>query len=86
MRMTSHGMCLQAFLVTSGRDNLELVGNRTECALLILLRGWGKDYALMREEYKNRILKLWGFSSAKKMASVLIEASTGVPKLYNKVQ
>ncbi|KAK9865493.1 hypothetical protein WJX84_011923 [Apatococcus fuscideae] len=74
----------KAFLVTSSRGELELVGNRTECALLILLKGWGKDYTLMREEYKNRILKLWGFSSAKKMASVLIEASTGIPRLYNK--
>ncbi len=75
---------LQAFLLASPKGT-ELVGNRTECALLILLRGWGKDYALMREEYQNRILKLWGFSSAKKMASVLIEASTGIPRLYNKV-
>lgn len=85
----------KAFLIEHGPDlPLEFVGNRTECALLALaLRKWGVDYKALRSEAEEKgdIVHLYGFSSAKKMASVLVrqrDARTGAPtgnlRLYNK--
>lgn len=45
-------------------------GNRTECALLLLLRQWGCSYAAVRESHT--VVKVFGFSSERKMASVVI--------------
>ena len=39
----------QAFLIEHDRDTLDFVGNRTDCALLVLLRSWGLSYAALRE-------------------------------------
>ncbi len=39
----------QAFLIVHDRDTLDFVGNRTDCALLVLLRSWGLSYAALRE-------------------------------------
>ena len=39
----------QAFRIEHEGREPEFVGNRTECALLILLRSWGGSYAKMRE-------------------------------------
>lgn len=77
----------KAFLVVQhGTDRVDFVGNRTECALLMLLRKWGHDYAPIREEYESqgKQLKLYGFSSAKKMASVLVKHNDSMNRLYNK--
>ena len=32
------------------------MGNRTECALLMMLRGWGEDYAALRELHHEHML------------------------------
>ena len=77
-------MFLQAFLVLHEGKPTEPVGNRTECALLQLLTNWGPSYKAIREEHRPRIHKLYGFSSAQKMASVLIKSNDGF-RLYNKV-
>jgi P-type Ca2+ transporter type 2C len=85
----------KAFLIENGPDlPLEFVGNRTECALLALaLRKWGVDYKALRSEVEEKgdTVKLYGFSSAKKMASVLVrqrdpatKQPTGFLRLYNK--
>lgn len=34
---------------------VELVGNRTECALLLLLRAWGVDYRALRQRHDDAI-------------------------------
>lgn len=73
---------LQAFLIN--KEPVGFVGNRTECALLMLLRGWGLDYKAIRDSHGPMVLKVWDFDSAKKMASVIIKTSTGL-RLYNKV-
>ncbi len=39
---------LQAFLVEA-EGKTEFVGNRTECALLVMVRNWGQDYAALRD-------------------------------------
>eukprot|EP00891_Asterochloris_glomerata_P004702 jgi/Astpho2/4702/fgenesh1_pg.00067_%23_185_t len=72
-----------AFLVLHEGKPSEPVGNRTECALLQLLTNWGPSYKTIREEHRSRIHKLYGFSSAQKMASVLIKSSDGF-RLHNK--
>ena len=72
---------LQAFLII--KDQIGFVGNRTECALLMLLRTWGSDYKVIRDSYSSAVEKVWDFDSAKKMASVLIKTADGY-RLYNK--
>eukprot|EP00198_Chlamydomonas_reinhardtii_P002721 XP_001692057.1 plasma membrane calcium-transporting ATPase [Chlamydomonas reinhardtii] len=73
----------KAFLESGVTD---FVGNRTECALLVLLRKLGFDYKQLREEREADQIKLYGFSSARKMASVLLRerAAGGNLRLYNK--
>jgi hypothetical protein len=41
---------VQAFLVDHEDGEVEFVGNRTECALLVLARKWGQDYKALRED------------------------------------
>jgi len=65
------------------KDPIEFVGNRTECALLMLLRTWGTDYKTIRDSYSPMVEKVWDFDSAKKMAGVLIKTADG-HRLYNK--
>lgn len=43
------GMHLQAFLIEHDEDTVDFVGNRTDCALLMLLRSWGVSYEALRE-------------------------------------
>jgi hypothetical protein len=31
---------MQAFLIENDKENVDFVGNRTECALLMMLRKW----------------------------------------------
>lgn len=76
-------MFVQAFLIIKDPAPIGFVGNRTECALLMLLRAWDADYTVIREKYAPMVEKLWDFDSAKKMASVLIRTSDGY-RLYNK--
>ncbi|DBA78916.1 TPA: hypothetical protein ACH3X1_008797 [Trebouxia sp. C0004] len=70
-----------AFLII--KDPIEFVGNRTECALLMLLRAWDTDYKTIRDSYSSMVEKVWDFDSAKKMAGVLIKTADG-HRLYNK--
>ncbi|GLI62465.1 hypothetical protein VaNZ11_005095 [Volvox africanus] len=63
---------------------MEFVGNRTECALLLFMnRELGSDYNAYRKSFEKSVEKVYGFSSAKKMASVLVRLS-GNYRLYNK--
>ena len=39
----------QAFLIEHDKDTVGFVGNRTDCALLMLLRAWGVSYEALRE-------------------------------------
>ncbi|PNH10333.1 Calcium-transporting ATPase PAT1 [Tetrabaena socialis] len=74
----------QAFLQTDEAGKLEFVGNRTECALLLMMdRDLGGSYKQYREQYEKNMAKRYGFSSTKKMASILMRES-GKLRLYNK--
>lgn len=84
---------VQAFLVDGGDHtalstvrSVEFVGNRTECALLLMLRGWGHDYKGIRDSHRGSIRKVYTFSSATKMASVLLQMSEDSYRLYVKVR
>ncbi|EFJ49476.1 hypothetical protein VOLCADRAFT_104340 [Volvox carteri f. nagariensis] len=132
----------KAFLVDQDNGTIDFVGNRTECALLVLLRKLGFDYKQIREEREQDQIKnkpmtaerygssfpympvyldemksfncrsqalsfvtrvhkhahintpdtngtstwsqMYGFSSARKMASVLVREPSGNLRLYNK--
>ncbi|GMH44859.1 hypothetical protein BSKO_12811 [Bryopsis sp. KO-2023] len=77
----------KAFLIDDDPDNIQFVGNRTECALLMLARKWNISYKDIRLAEEKNVVKLFGFSSAKKMASVLVKRDTPngqVLRLYNK--
>ncbi|CAK0781476.1 hypothetical protein CVIRNUC_005383 [Coccomyxa viridis] len=73
----------KAFLIEHDANAVEFMGNRTECALLMLLRGWGLRYEAVRTEHKAHIFQVYNFSSERKMASVLLRHGDGL-RLYNK--
>ena len=64
--------------------SVDFVGNRTECALLMMLREWGIGYKSLRDSAQDNVEHIYGFSSERKMASVLIRTGSGL-RLYNKV-
>lgn len=49
---------LQAFLVDTPGGGFDFVGNRTECALLIMLRNWGIDYKTERERLHSSLFQV----------------------------
>jgi len=73
----------KAFLMDGEKGKTEFVGNRTECALLMLMRAWGEDYIAWRNNRAADVVQLFGFSSARKMASVLVKRE-GKYRNYNK--
>ena len=83
LKKTGHR--LQAFLIQHEANAVEFMGNRTECALLMLLRGWGVRYEATRSEHKAAIFQVYNFSSERKMASVLLRHGDRL-RLYNKVR
>ena len=67
-----------------GLEKVDCVGNRTECALLLMARAWGQSYTQLRQAHAPELLELYGFSSERKMASCLMRGPAGM-RLYNKV-
>jgi Ca2+-transporting ATPase len=78
----------KAFLTEENDGSVGFVGSRTECALLLMAtRDWGGDYRARRELAADRIAEVYGFTSERKMASVLVRrdaADGGGLRLYNK--
>ena len=48
--VTAMTPCGHTLLMPSQDNVVEFVGNRTECALLVLLRKLGHDYVQLREQ------------------------------------
>jgi P-type Ca2+ transporter type 2C len=48
----------KAFLIEEPGKPVEFVGNRTECAMLMLLKTWGVGYQALRDQYANRLEKV----------------------------
>jgi P-type Ca2+ transporter type 2C len=76
----------KAFLTEDEKTGaIGFVGNRTECALLLMLqKDWKVDYRTIREEYATKVVEVFGFTSERKMASVLVRIAAGTLRLYNK--
>eukprot|EP00210_Caulerpa_lentillifera_P000082 g78.t1 len=83
--LITENACLnsKAFLIDEENETTEFVGNRTECALLILARNWKVDYSEVRKEHETEIIKVYGFNSARKMSSIIVRRGN-VMRLYNK--
>lgn len=75
----------KAFLIdaTTPGGRVGYVGSSTECALLMMLRSWGIEYNDVRKERERDMVKLFGFTSARKMSSVLLKEGSKY-RLYNK--
>ena len=76
----------KAFLVHKPDGSTDFVGNRTECALLMLLKEWGTDYKALRDDWEDRVVREYDFSSERKMASVLVHDGAGNHTLYAKAR
>ena len=73
-----------AFLIEGEHGAVDFVGNRTECALLMLARGWGQNYKTLRDTLHPHVEQVYDFTSARKMSSVLMvprpEGGAGQPE------
>lgn len=49
---------LQAFLEEETGKSVKLVGNRTECAMLMLMRSWDVDYRNVRNDHQDKIYRV----------------------------
>ena len=75
----------KAFLTENENGTIGFVGNRTECALLLMTKGWGDSYREVRDIEHPNVKEVYGFTSERKMASVLMQSSDGKTlRLYNK--
>ncbi|KXZ55354.1 hypothetical protein GPECTOR_3g484 [Gonium pectorale] len=65
---------------------IQFVGNRTECALLVLMEyGWGvRRYGDVRREYEASLERVYAFTSERKMSSAVLRMPGGSLRLYNK--
>lgn len=66
-------------------DRPSIIGNKTEGALIMMIKGWGFDY----EEFKNNNFKegfdkIFAFNSAKKRSTAVVHRSDGSVRLYCK--
>lgn len=72
--LQSHLPCiaprLQAFLIEHDKDTIEFVGNRTECALLMMLRKWNKSYKDVRSANEERVAQVRTHSASHLVAPV----------------
>ncbi|CAF5229199.1 unnamed protein product, partial [Rotaria magnacalcarata] len=60
------------------------IGNKTECALLDLVKQWNGSYDEIREKIpQDSLTKVYTFNSARKMMSTIIQRDQGY-RLYTK--
>eukprot|EP00741_Cyanophora_paradoxa_P020079 tig00021234_g19380.t1 len=80
----NEGAAVNSNAYLSRKDNgvTEFVGNKTECALLVLLEKYGGDYEAARKSAK--IEHLYAFSSEKKRMSVIVEKGRNQFRLLTK--
>jgi len=71
-----------ADISTHADGNKQFVGNKTECALLMLARGFGCKYETVRA--RAHIHKLYVFSSARKRMSTIIDLGGNRFRMYTK--
>ena len=74
----------EAYILEKPNGRHEFVGSSTECALLLTLKDWGLDYKQIRIDHEKDKLHTHGFTSARKMSSVVVKMPNG--KLRNYVK
>lgn len=72
----------KAHLVVRAGLSDEFIGNRTECALLTMIKNWGIDYHPIRKTAD--VVKLIQFTSDRKMSSAVVRKPSGELTLYSK--
>lgn len=79
VQLLTHGLSVNstAFLLHRPNKPVEVKGSKTEGALLMFAETLGCKYAQLRSTLKSDIVKLYPFSSAKKMMSTLVRTPTG---------
>ena len=66
-------------------ENPLVIGNKTEGALINLIRSWGEDYEkIKREQYNEKTDKIFPFDSTKKRSTAVVFNSNGTVRLYVK--
>jgi magnesium-transporting ATPase (P-type) len=62
-----------------------VIGNKTEGALINMVRGWGVDYEKVKKDlYDDLRDKIFSFSSDKKRSTAVVHLSNGTVRLYCK--
>ncbi|KAI9296266.1 calcium-translocating P-type ATPase [Neoconidiobolus thromboides FSU 785] len=70
-----------AFEGKDEKGNINLIGSRTECALLSFIQGMGHDFMKTREE--NNIVKVYPFSSEVKSMTTIVELNKDKCRLFS---
>ena len=77
-KLLSTGACVNSNAhpkveVKSNRTHFEQIGNKTECALLEMAFKFGYDFRNVRDKQKDKILKIFPFSSERKKMTTVFE-------------
>ena len=66
-------------------ENPLVIGNKTEGALINLIRSWGEDYErIRREQFNEETDKIFPFDSTKKRSTAIVFNHDGTVRLYVK--
>jgi magnesium-transporting ATPase (P-type) len=91
-KMIGEHVCLNrtAYFVwkdSNGRDleKPNIIGNKTEGALLMMARNWGYEYDAVRESmFRDERDKIYSFNSGKKRSTAVITLADGTVRVYCK--
>eukprot|EP01039_Chlorochromonas_danica_P002835 gene2837-3095_t len=66
-------------------DRPQIIGNKTEGALVMMIRSWGFDYEQVKEtKYNQDIDRIYNFNSAKKRSTAVVHQSDGTVRIFCK--
>mmetsp|Transcript_25668 Transcript_25668/g.55526 ORF Transcript_25668/g.55526 Transcript_25668/m.55526 type:complete len:1103 (+) Transcript_25668:105-3413(+) len=66
-------------------DRPNIIGNKTEGALIMMAKSWGYDHEEMKgTNFKEGVDKLFSFNSAKKRSTAIVHRADGSVRLYCK--
>ena len=66
-------------------ENPMVIGNKTEGALINLIRSWGEDYEKIKtDQYNEKTDKIFPFDSTKKRSTAVVFNSNGTVRVYVK--
>jgi P-type Ca2+ transporter type 2C len=63
----------------------QIIGNKTEGALIMMIRSWGFDYEVIKEEtYNQERDRVYNFNSAKKRSTAVVHQPNGSVRIFCK--